>query len=360
MRIAALFFVAFISGMLALGGEPAPKIDHVIYITADGFRWQELFGGAQEGYMLKATGGVTDTVRLVNQYGGETAQARREKLLPFFWSTIAKRGQVFGDPEKGSAASVTNGLKFSYPGYSEMLTGAPDPRVDSNKKIPNPNVTVLEWLNNKPEYKGRVYAFGAWNVLASIVNTERSKIHTNGDGAIFPNPANDTQRAINAINENLPRYWADERFDAMLMPAALECLRSEKPRVLYVMLGETDEWAHGRRYDLYLDAANHFDQFVKDVWAIVETDPEYAGRTALVVSTDHGRGKTTTDWTSHGKDIEGAEFIWIGIMGPGVAPLGVREKTPVTQSQIAATLAALLGADFKAENPNAADALPLK
>jgi hypothetical protein len=37
--------------------------------------------------------------------------------------------------------------------------------------------------------------------------------------------------------------------------AAIEALRTSKPRVLYIMLGDGDEWAHEGRYDLYLDAA---------------------------------------------------------------------------------------------------------
>jgi hypothetical protein len=39
--------------------------------------------------------------------------------------------------------AVTNGKKFSYPGYNEILTGSGDPRIDSNDKKPNRNVTVL-------------------------------------------------------------------------------------------------------------------------------------------------------------------------------------------------------------------------
>ena len=48
--------------------------------------------------------------------------------MPFFWGTIAKKGQVFGNPARKAAARVTNGLKFSYPGYSEMFCGFADPR----------------------------------------------------------------------------------------------------------------------------------------------------------------------------------------------------------------------------------------
>ena len=91
----------------------------------------------------------------------------------------------------------------------------------------------MEWLNNKPDYKDRVYAFGAWDCLPAIVNAERSTIHTNGEGAIFPVPATEAQRAINEINDNLPRYWnGSERFDAVIMPAALECLLAAAARAV--------------------------------------------------------------------------------------------------------------------------------
>ena len=55
-----------------------------------------------------------------------------------------------------------------------------------------------------------------------------------------------------------------------------------------------------------------------------------------------------------------AERIWIAVMGPGVAPLGVRSDVNVTQSQIAATIATLLGENYNAAQPKAAPAVPLK
>ncbi len=69
--------------------------------------------------------------------------------MPFLWSVIAKEGQVFGDPPTGSEVKVTNGRNFSYPGYNEIFTGWADPNIDSNNKVPNNNVSVLEWLNRK-------------------------------------------------------------------------------------------------------------------------------------------------------------------------------------------------------------------
>ena len=82
--------------------------------------------------------------------------------MPFLWTVIAQKGQIYGNVELGSTAYVTNGKNFSYPGYSETLCGFADPRIASNDKVPNPNVTVLEWLNKKPAYRGKVAAFAAW------------------------------------------------------------------------------------------------------------------------------------------------------------------------------------------------------
>jgi hypothetical protein len=144
------------------------------------------------------------------------------------------------------------------------------------------------------------------------------------------------------------------------MQGALEYLRTRQPRVLYVMLGETDEWAHGRRYDLYLDAAWRCDRFVRRLWDEAQSLPAYRGRTALVLATDHGRGGAPLDWTDHGQKVPAAEPIWMAVMGPGTPALGVREGLEVTQSQLAATVAQLLGLaeGFRKAQPKAAPPLP--
>jgi hypothetical protein len=139
----------------------------------DGLRWQEVFQGAEAGIMNKKNGKVSNEAALKKAYSRATPEARREALLPFVWSVMAKQGQLFGNREKGSDAYVTNGKFFSYPGYSETLCGFPDNRVDSNDKVFNPNVTVFEWLNQKPELHGHIAAFGAWDVFPWIFNAPR-------------------------------------------------------------------------------------------------------------------------------------------------------------------------------------------
>lgn len=346
---------------LATGArQPSAAATNVLVVSMDGMRWQELFGGVAAGYLTEKAGRVTDPRTIEERFGAPTPAERRERLMPFFWTVIAKNGQVFGDPEAGSVARVTNGLRFSYPGYNEMLSGFADPRINSNDKVLNPNVTVLEWLNSQPAFAGRVAAFASWELLPWILNEARSGIPSNGHGPPVAQAATDREQLLNEVSSELPPYWGSTRFDAPTLFGALEHLRTRKPRVLYVMLGETDEWAHQRRYELYLDAAWRNDRMIKRLWEAAQSMPEYANRTALIVTTDHGRGGRAEDWPNHGRDTPASDRIWIAVMGPGVPALGIRKSVATTQSQVAATIAMLLGEDYTRAEPKAAAPLSLR
>lgn len=75
----------------------------------------------------------------------------------------------------------------------------------------------------------------------------------------------------------------------------------------------------------------------------------------MIVTTDHGRGDAPVEWKSHGAGIDGSDKIWIAVIGPDTPSLGERKTTePLTQSQVAATIAAFLGLDYRSFAKNAA------
>ena len=330
--------------LLCLQGER--KTENVVLVTLDGFRWQEVFAGAEERLISKELGRVEDVDSLRARYWRDTPEARREALLPFLWGELAGKGQILGNASKGCEARVANGLKFSYPGYAEMLVGFADPRIDSNKKVPNPNPTVLEWMSKRPGFEGRVAAFCGWDVFPSILNRERSGL---------PTWAGEPGGLYGELAAEIPTPWRGTLYDALTFRPALEHVKTKAPRLLYLALGETDEWAHHGRYDRYLEAATRDDAYLKRLWETLQSMPAYAGKTALLVTTDHGRGSEGATWRDHGKAVAGAERIWIAAMGPEIPAKGERTKIPdVLQSQIAATVAALLGEDYRRDVPQAA------
>jgi hypothetical protein len=81
--------------------------------------------------------------------------------------------------------------------------------------------------------------------------------------------------------------------------------------------------------------------------------PQYRNKTALLITTDHGRGdKVKKQWRDHGQKVEDASGIWIAAMGPGIEVLGeVKQPAQLYQAQVAATIASLLGLQFKPAHP---------
>lgn len=359
MRQLRLLTAFLTFGCLLAQPQAETRTRNVIFVMTDGLRWQEVFQGAEESLMTKEHGAVSDIPALRKAYWRDSPQARREALLPFLWSVVAKQGQVYGNRSLGSEAYVTNERNFSYPGYSETLCGYPDSRIKSNDKIPNPNATVLEWLNGKSDFRGRIAGFGAWDVIPYILNGERGGFLVNaGYDPLTAIPASPALQALNQVRVEGPHYWSDEVFDPVLFHSALEYLKARKPRVLFISLGETDDWAHAGNYALYLEATHRVDAYLKTLWDTLQSLPEYRDSTTLIFSPDHGRGEAPVEWKSHGEKVPSSKYIWMAFLGPDTPALGERSKiAPVTQSQIAATLAGLLGEDYRKAVPKAGEVL---
>ncbi len=355
-RCTLLLAIGAVGSTAAMGVQPGRATRNVVLVTADGVRWREVFRGAEETLLNEKDGGVANVESLRRDFWRATPDGRREALMPFFWSVVARQGQIYGNRDKGSPANVANGMNFSYPGYNELLTGSPDPRVDSNDKRLNPNVTVFEWLNRKPAYRGKVTAVGSWDLYPFIFNVERSGLYVNAGWVPFEGPSlTESQVLLNKLIAQAPRMWDDCRDDAFTVQLALEHLRRTTPRVFYLGLGDTDEHAHSGRYDKYLRALHDTDANLKTLWDELQSRPEYRGSTTLIVTTDHGRGDPPRGWRDHGAKVAGSEAIWMAVIGPDTPSLGERMNTAlVTQGQVAATIAVLLGEDYLAEVPNAA------
>lgn len=86
---------------------------------------------------------------------------------------------------------------------------------------------------------------------------------------------------------------------------------------------------------------------IAELWYQVQTDPFYKNNTTFIITTDHGRGRKTTNWNTHGFWVIGSGETWLAMIGAGVPAVGeVKEQQQVYQKQIAATVSQLLGMEF--------------
>ncbi|MEN0055979.1 MAG: alkaline phosphatase family protein [Mucilaginibacter sp.] len=326
------------------------KTENVIIVTIDGLRWQEIFRGADSALINSKE--TNDKAEVRKNYWTDAANDRRKMLLPFFWSTIVEHGQLYGNRDIGSKDEVANPYHFSYPGYNEIFTGFPDPRMNTNEAITNPNMNVLEFLNKQKGFTGKVAAFSSWERFTQILNTQRSGIVNNSGYMKLNTPGmNDRLTFLNEIQNEGPHFLGDStRIDYLTFEFAKTYMKQYKPRALYVAFDEPDDMAHGGNYKFYLDRIRQEDDYIKQLWDFVQTDPAYKNKTTLIVTCDHGRGEVPLlTWRNHGKETPNSEQTWFAVIGPDT-PASGEMKLPTTtyHKQLAQTIANLLGFDFKA------------
>ena len=329
-------------------GDNDPRL---VIITMDGLRWQELYTGADEA-LVGDPRFVRNPAALKEKYWQDTPELRRETLMPFVWSYVPEHGYLLGNREKNSLMRVSNTKNYSYPGYSEMFCGwADDERVNSNNPVPNPNVSVLEVVNQDPRYQGKVMMYSSWESIRYAVNSERG-----GFKASSAHEPSYTKTYVTDILQDMDAGTPDggfeesERMDFVTYGMAMETLRQEHPKVFYVGFGDTDEYAHGGQYDLYLDAAHWTDLYIRRIVEFCESDPFYKGKTTYLLTCDHGRGRGAA-FRSHGESVRGSEQTWFAAFGKGIPVLGETADNGVFFTrQLAATIADILGVDFTPGN----------
>ena len=340
-------------------GQPSPSsTDTVILVTLDGARTQEIFGGLDADVLRStlAKDATLEAHHAYNRFQADTPEARREKLMPFFWRELmAKHGSIAGNRRLNSVVTLANSHRFSFPGYSEILLGeAHDDTIKSNDRVQNPYVTLLEELRAHLKLPASgVAAFGSWEVFNEIVEHTPGTLTVNAGYEAFEtrDPA---ARELSSLQFHTPTPWNSVRHDIYTFGLAMAHLREARPRVLYLALGETDDWAHDGRYDRVLETYTRTDEYLRELWTWLQSQPDYRGRTHILLTTDHGRGHTSADWRSHGAKIEGAQDVWMAFVSPRLSQRGEwKDHAPLSTNQAAATMAGWMGLDWSARRPAA-------
>ncbi len=351
------------SGALPTPPAPPLRTRNVVLMMVDGVRWQEVFRGADPRLLAgvpeadvpeAGMPGEDEQEQVRRAFGGVTPAARREALLPFLWSVVARQGTVLGNHDLGSRCAVTNGRNLSYPGYSETLCGFVGPAIVDNEHGPNPNVTVFEWLARQPDWRrGEIGVFGAWDGIGEVFHEGRAPFAVNvGYDPLTEGRTTSGIALLNRLKAELPRGWADEPYDPLTFRTALEWIAANGPRLTFLGLGEPDEWAHHGDYGRYLQSTRRWDAAVGELWAILQLLPQYRDTTTLILTCDHGRGDGPR-WTDHGTDTPGSEATWLAFLGPDTPAAGEAADEQATNDGIAATIARLLGYDYCAAEPRA-------
>lgn len=140
-KMVVLLLVLVCAGGAGVAQQPARAKNLVVFLM-DGYRWRELFQGADSGILFDRRFNHVDSAYTVAKYWAPDRDQRRRKLMPFVWETMAAKGQLWGNRELGSA-------------------------------------NVLEFIDRQRDYHGKVVSFASWDAIARILNRKRNGMLVN-------------------------------------------------------------------------------------------------------------------------------------------------------------------------------------
>ena len=348
-------FLAFILVICALGSQAAFAAGRhltksVILVTLDGVRIEEVFSGLDETVAVHDGKKVYSEIAQERQrFGGATPVLRREALLPVFWRRLAPRGIVLGNPAHGNHVKVQNEVLWSTPGYVEMITGRPRPDVVDNDSSRHEYKTALELAREKLGLDGtQVAEFGSWQGFKlAAASRDGAFLMIGAYDAVPPQLSTPEMDMFAGLRRQVMGLWEEGSNDVLTFRMAQAYLRARQPRVMWLALVNSDDWAHEDRYDRYLEYLHLADSLLGELWDTLQSMDQYRGKTSLIITTDHGRGRQGSDWMEHDRSIAGSDDIWLAVIGPDTPDVGEATVAgTVYQGQVAATLLKFLGIDY--------------
>lgn len=297
------------------------KGPNVILFTWDGVRSHEFFKGT----------GFFHTHQLPRSERGE--------IFSTFWDKHAKDGTVLGG---GRRYRIGSKIAISLPSYQALMVG----RATSCKNNGCAAITedsVLENVRaslNLP--KKDVAVFASWDSILKAVAKDPGQI-THG---IYPEIFDDGTQDETMLEiqkrgmEDLP-HWNGSRKDKYTFQLGMHYLKKHCPRVLYISLVDSDEFAHEGEYRNYVGALRQYDQYLDQLISTLKEMGDYGKQTTVIVTTDHSRGPGPL-WVGHANTPSSEKNVFLYARGRGVKPTG-RSKERGNHTNIKPTIEYLLG-----------------
>jgi len=274
--------------------------NNVIFVTFDGVRHQEFFGGQDP-----ARGGV-----------------KGKSVFPFIEKAISPLGVVFGHQPSGGEMLASNFALLSLPAYQSIFTGKYQSSCVTNECSRVIEETFVERLLR--EYalpRTQVATIASWKQLRLAVEAKENATFVNvGQVPLDDGIIDKTQIAINEQQErDLPSWGTASRYDRYTFDHAKHYLEKHHPRFMYISFNDSDEWAHKGNYPNYIKSMEQDDAYIQELVTWLNHAGDYGRRTTLIVTTDHGRG-SGSNWGDHGFWASESRPVWMFAIGPQVRP----------------------------------------
>ena len=132
--------------------------------------------------------------------------------------------------------------------------------------------------------------------------------------------------------------------DELSVYVVRQLMRQEAPSLLWITMHDIDI-AHAGAYSLYIEGIRRTDRLCADVWKVIQSEPEYAGKTTLFILPDFGRDSDEDSggngFQHHRTGDAPSRTTWMMALGAGVRE-GVVFDRAMQSTDLVPTLGAML------------------
>jgi hypothetical protein len=340
-------------------------------------------GGALSGFApLRALELPRGQKTVVVTFGGgardeETFAPEGQENIPHLLTELIPRGTFF-------TQVVNHGILGHYVATASLATGAYE-TLNNFAQTPPSNPTVFEYYRRDLKRPAQ----DAWVVAPSNGFNELGSSSRRGYGSEFgaqvilpkqmlaaalgaksptdyehllrdnyesivavpttPSGREDVHRTAEMLKLSFDDFKAHakslESPDELSVYVARQLMQRVSPSLLWITLHDIDI-AHSGAYSLYIDGIRRSDRLCGEIWKLIETNPEYKGRTTMYILPDFGRD---SDMNSGGNGFQHhrtgdalSRTTWLLALGPGIRE-GAVVNRPVDSLDLVPTLGARLG-----------------
>src|ERR1035438_3505551 len=144
--------------------------------------------------------------------------------------------------------------------------------------------------------------------------------------------------------------------DELSVYVVRQLMRQEAPSLLWITMHDIDV-AHAGAYSLYIEGIRRTDRLCAEVWKVIQSQPEYAGKTTLFILPDFGRDSDDDSggngFQHHRTGDAPSRTTWMMALGAGVRENVVFDRA-MESTDLVPTIGAML--DF---SPSLAQGKPI-
>ena len=133
--------------------------------------------------------------------------------------------------------------------------------------------------------------------------------------------------------------------DELSVYIARQLMRQVAPSLLWITLHDIDV-AHAGAYSLYVEGIRRTDRLCAELWKTIQSEPEYAGKTTLLILPDFGRDSDDdaggNGFQHHRTGDALSRTTWLMALGAGIRE-GVVYDRAMQSTDLAPTLGAMMG-----------------